>query len=297
LGQDIPGRSGPSEVRAFLSLHRARRLLFRFYEINPITGKRRYRRAVLSRPRGWGKSPLLAALCIVEALAPVVPDGWDANGQPVGRPWCTVRTPLVQVAAVSEQQTKNTWTPLLEMLDSERLLDAYPGLEPLGTFVNLPRGRIEPITSSPRSVKGNRAVFAALDQTEEWVKSNGGRSLYEKMKNNAAKLGGSFVESPNAYIPGEESVAEQSAAFASAIREGRARDDGLFYDHREAPPETDMHERESLVAGLRFAYGTLPPTRMGVCCTTRRARAGMWTWTCWWPRSGWIRTSGRRPSK
>jgi len=229
--------------------------VLRFYEIDPRTGRRRRRRGVISRPRGWGKSPFLAALALAEALGPVVPDGWDADGQPVGKPWSTVRTVDVGVLAVSEKQTGNTWAPLLEMCDGP-LVDAYPGLEPLDTFVNLPgRGKIEPITSSARTVKGRRWVFAVLDQTEEWVASNGGLNLFQKVKNNTAKTGGSFIESPNAFIPGEGSVAEQSAAYWNAIREGRARDDGLYYDHREAPPETDMADRESLVMGLRVAYG------------------------------------------
>ncbi|GGX98505.1 terminase [Streptomyces fructofermentans] len=228
--------------------------VLRYYEINPRTGKRRFRRGVISRSRGWGKSPFLAALAIAEALGPVVPDGWDESGQPVGKPWSTVRTPLVQIAAVSETQTKNTWVPLLEMLDGP-ILDAYPGLEPLDTFVNLPRGRIEPITSSARTVKGNKPVFAVLDQTEEWVRSNGGPRLAQTMRINAAKVGGTTIESPNAFIPGEGSVAEESAAFWAKIREGKARDDGLYYDHREAPPETDLEDRVSLLSGLAFTYG------------------------------------------
>ncbi|MDQ0694201.1 phage terminase large subunit-like protein [Streptomyces sp. W4I9-2] len=228
--------------------------VLRYYELDPRTCKRRFRRGVISRPRGWGKSPFLAALAIVEALGPVVPDGWDADGQPVGKPWAEVRTPLVQIAAVSETQTKNTWTPLLEMLQGP-VLDEYPGLEPLDTFVNLPRGRIEPITSSARTVKGNKPVFAVLDQTEEWVRSNRGNRLAETMRINAAKVGGTTIESPNAFIPGEGSVAEESAAFWTKIREGRAKDDGLFYDHREAPPETDMTDRQSLTAGLAYTYG------------------------------------------
>jgi phage terminase large subunit-like protein len=161
---------------------------------------------------------------------------------------------LVQIAAVSETQTKNTWVPLLEMLDGP-VLDAYPGLEPLDTFVNLPRGRIEPITSSARTVKGNKPVFAVLDQTEEWVKSNGGPRLAQTMRINAAKVGGTTIESPNAFIPGEGSVAEESAQFWAKIREGKARDDGLYYDHREAPPETDLEDRVSLLSGLAYTYG------------------------------------------
>ncbi len=236
--------------------------ILRFYELNPRTGKRRYRRGVISRPRGWGKSPLLAALACLEALGDVVPDGWDADGQPVGKPWSAVRTPLVQIAAVSEAQTKNTWSPLIEMLNGPAL-DMYPGLEPLDTFVNLPRGRIEPITSSARTVKGNRSVFVVMDQTEEWVPSNGGPDLATKLRVNSGKVGGSTIESPNAFIPGQESVAEESAAYWAAIREGRAKDDGLYYDHREAPPETDLADRESLLGGLAVAYGDSASTAGG----------------------------------
>jgi hypothetical protein len=238
--------------------------VLRFYEIDPRGeyvwnrgrryGRRRVARALLGRPRGWGKSPLLAALTIVEALGPVVPAGWDADGQPVGQPWSDLRTPLCQVTAVSEEQTKNTWDPLLEMLEGP-VVDAYPGLEPLGTFVNLPRGKIEPRTSAARSIKGARAVFAVLDQTEEWVASNGGLDLATKVRTNAAKVAGSTIESPNAFVPGDGSVAEESAAYAQSIVEGRALNNGFLYDHREAPPETDMFERKSVTLGLRIAYG------------------------------------------
>lgn len=242
------------EYEPFILYPEQEDFVLRFYETNPRTGKRRRRRGVISRARGWGKSPFLAALALAEALGPVVPDGWDAGGQPVGKPWSEVRTPRIGILATSEPQTANTWAPLLEMCEGP-VVDEYPGLEPLDTMVNLPRGKIEPWTSSARSVKGKPFIFAVMDQTEEWVKSNGGLNLFEKVKNNTAKAGGSFVESPNAFIPGEGSVAENSAAFYKAIREGRTKDDGLHYDHREAPPETDMEDRESLIAGLRVAYG------------------------------------------
>lgn len=229
--------------------------VLRWYAIDPATGRFVYRRGLLGRPRGWGKSPLLAALACLESLAPIVPAGWDAAGQPVGRPWVTIRTPYVHIAAVSEEQTKNTWQPLLEMLRDGPVLEAYPGVEPLDTMVNLPKGQILQRTAAARTIKGARPVFSVLDQTEEWVPSNGGVRLAGTMRANAAKIGGRTLESPNAYIPGEESVAESSAEFAKAIVEGRARDDGLLYDHREAPPATDMSDEESLVAGLRVSYG------------------------------------------
>ena len=226
-----------------------------FYALDPKSGRRKYRRAVLSRPKGWGKSPILAAIACAEALGPVVPDGWDAEGEPVGRPWSDSRTPWVQLAAASEDQTRNSWTPLLEMLRDGPAVDEFPGLEPMETFVNLPKGRIEFVTSSSTSREGNRPVFAVLDQTESWTPDRNGPRLAATIRRNLGKTGGSSIEAPNAYVPGAGSVAEASAEYWKRIIEGRAQDDGLLWDHREAPPDTDMVDRESLLAGLAFAYG------------------------------------------
>jgi len=246
-----------ADYEPFVPYREQEDFILRWYALDPVTGRRKFNRGVLGRPRGWGKSPLLAALACVEALGPVLFDGWDADGQPVGKPWSEVRTPWVQLAAVSEDQTRNTWAPVLEMLREEAPVhDLVRGLEPMESFVALPnRGRMEQVTSSARTIKGARAVFAVLDQSEEWVASNGGVRLANTMRANAAKVGGTTLESPNAFIPGEGSVAEESAAYWAAIREGRSRDDGLLYDHREAPADTDMTDRESLIDGLRVAYG------------------------------------------
>jgi len=228
--------------------------LLRYYRIDPATGRRRYRRAVWSRPKGHGKSPLMGAIAALEGLADVVFDGWDCDGRPVGRPWSSLRTPLIQLAAVSEDQTANAYGPLLEMLREGPVVDRYR-VDPMETFVALPKGRIEFITSAARSREGNRPVWVALDQTEAWVPSNGGVNLAAVIRRNLGKVGGSSIETPNAFLPGEHSVAEKSAAYAAEIVEGRTRDDGLLYDHREAPADTDMADRESLMKGLRFVYG------------------------------------------
>lgn len=230
--------------------------ILRWYEINPTTGRFRYSRGLLGRPRGWGKSPILGALALCEALGDVLFDGWDADGQPVARPWSTVRTPLVHIAAVSEEQTKNTWQPLVEMLHEEAPIhDEYPGIEPFDSAIILPHGAINKITKSPATVKGAPSVFGVLDQTEEWVPSTGGPKLAQYIRTNCDKNGGRTLESPNAFIPGTQSVAEMSFDYAQAIAEGRVRFDGLLYDVREAPADTDLTDRESLLTGLRYVYG------------------------------------------
>ncbi|MFF1498698.1 terminase [Streptomyces sp. NPDC058316] len=225
-----------------------------YYELHPVTGKRIIHRALLSRPRGWGKSPFVGAIALAEACADVVADGWDAYGEPVGRPWHSIRTPLVRIAAVTEQQTDNTWNPLLEMARGGSLSTDY-GLDVLDTVIYLPRGEITAITSSASSIKGDPACFASLDQTEEWTATNGGVRLAKTMRFNATKIGGSVIETPNAFTPGEGSVAERSAADYQAILDGRSRARGILVDHREAPGDTDLSDERSLVAGLRYAYG------------------------------------------
>ncbi|MGW2708064.1 terminase [Streptomyces sp. NPDC001356] len=246
-----PGRDDGAE---FVPTAEQAEFLLRYYEVHPVTGRRVIHRALLSRPRGWGKSPFVGAIALAEACADVVADGFDANGEPVGRPWHSIRTPLVRIAAVTEDQTDNTWIPLREMARGRSLSTDY-GLEVLDTVIYLPRGEISPITSSATSAKGDPACFASLDQTEEWKASNGGVKLAKVMRLNAAKLGGSLIETPNAYTPGEGSVAEQSAADYQAILDGRSRARGILVDHREAPPDTDITDERSLVAGLRYAYG------------------------------------------
>lgn len=243
-----------SEYRPLILTEEQANFVLRYYRIDPQTGRRKYRRAVWSRPKGHGKSPLMGAIAALEGLADVVPDGWDADGRPVGRPWSSIRTPLVQLAAVSEDQTANAYGPLLEMLREGPVVDAY-AVEPMETFVALPKGRIEFITSAARSREGNRPVWAALDQTEAWVPSNGGVNLAAVIRRNLGKVGGSSIETPNAFLPGENSVAERSASYAAQIVEGRAKDDALLYDHREAPADTELSDRDSLMKGLRFVYG------------------------------------------
>lgn len=246
-----PGRD---DGEPFVPSQEQAEFLCDYYELHPVTGKRIVHRGLLSRPRGWGKSPFVGAIALAEACADVVPDGFDAYGEPIGRPWHSIRTPLVRIAAVTEQQTDNTWVPLLEMARGKSLSTDY-GLEVLDTVIYLSRGEISPITSSATSVKGDPACFASLDQTEEWKESNGGVKLAKTLRFNAVKLGGSIIETPNAFTPGEGSVAENSAADYQAILDGRSRARGILVDHREAPGDTDMTDEQSLVAGLRYAYG------------------------------------------
>src|SRR5262245_40053903 len=186
------------------------RFLLWHYRLDPGSGRFVYSRgSQLVRPQKWGKAPFAAAMVCAEVDpdAPVLPAGWDARGEPVGRPWAT---PWVQVTASSEDQTDNVWRALLPMIELGPLAAVL--VDTGETRINLPnRGRIEPVTSSAQSRLGQRVTFVVQDQTESWTQRNGGRALADTQRRNVAGMGGRFLESTNAWYPSEESVAQQTS--------------------------------------------------------------------------------------
>jgi len=160
----------------------------------------------LVAPQKWGKGPFSAAVILAEAYGPVLFDGWDANGEPVGRSW---PTPHIQVTAVSEDQTDNVWRVLLPMITLGTLSYDIPDTG-IGR-INLPNGGlIEPVTASARSRLGQRITFVVEDEAHDWDKKNGGRKLADTQRRNLAGTGGRFMETGNAWDPNQESVAQQT---------------------------------------------------------------------------------------
>lgn len=270
IAENLTVYDGPALGEPLTFTQEQANFVLRYYEVDPlfegpatrpgekhIRRGRIVRRALLSRPKGWGKSPLVAAICLLEALGCIVMDGWDSKGQPVGRPWNEMGLkPLVQIVAVSEDQTANTWMPCIDMARNSPVYDNYD-IEPMETFINVPRGRIEAVTSAGLSREGFRPVFTAMDQTESWIQSNGGWKLARTIRRNTMKTGGSTIETPNAFEPGEESIAEQSWNAHQTQLKGKTmrKKRDLLLDHREASPLTDIWDEKSLYAGLVEAYG------------------------------------------
>jgi hypothetical protein len=220
------------------------RFLLWLYRIDPETRKFVYDRgAQLVRPQKWGKGPFSAAWICAECDpdAPVIPAGWDAKGEPVGRPWAT---PWVQVTAVSEDQTDNVWRALVPMIELGDLKGDIPDTGE--TRINLPGGgRIEPVTSSARSRLGQRITAALQDETHSWTKLNGGRKLADNQRRNLAGMGGRFLETTNAWDPAEESVAQQTY---------ESKAPGVHKDYVEPPSGSFTNKRERRKI-MRAVYG------------------------------------------
>lgn len=225
------------------------------------TGHFLYRRSISERAKGWGKSPLHAFLCLAElgasdpdCSAPVLFDGWRGT-EPIGRPWGVKGSPRpwVQIAAVSEDQTDNTYSALFEMLtaNDHRAAKAL-GIDDGRTRLYL-RGRpgtLEPVTASAGSREGQPITYALLDETHLYLARNGGRRLAATIRRNVAKLGGRSSETTNAPLLGEGSVAELSG---SAAERGVA---GILWDVKRPAeePQPDWSD-ERMLEALDFVYG------------------------------------------
>lgn len=179
-----------------------------------------YRGVQLRRPQKWGKDPLMAARTIAHALGPVQFDGWDADGEPVGRP---VDTPWCQLAATAEEQTDNTFRPLYRMLSEGPLAD-MAGLDIGETRIKLPNGDgwIEPVTTAARSRLGAPITWAGFTEPHLMCVSDGGLAMVRTMKRGLAGMGGEWMEATNAWDPSENSAGQQT---------GESKTPGVWLDH------------------------------------------------------------------
>lgn len=206
--------------------------------------------------KGSGKSPFAALLALAELTAPVRLKDFDlsAPGGCVGKP---VDMPLVQIAATAESQTANTMRMVRAMAPKGSRLVADFQLDPGKTqYYKVPEGKLEVITSSATSAEGAEATFVVGDETEHWKPNNGGPELAATLEDNLAKSGSRMLETSNAWVPEEGSVAEASWDAWVAQEEGRVRAESkILYDARTAPPDTDLADAESLAAALEHVYG------------------------------------------
>lgn len=247
--------NGPRAGKPFRLTRDQMRFLLHWYAMD-TDGRWLFHHGVRRLAKGSGKSPFAAVLALIEFCAPVRLARKDARlpGGCKGRP---VDMPLVQIAATAESQTANTmrmvraFAPKGSKVVREHLLD--PGKT---RYYKLPEGTLEVITSSATASEGAESSFNIADETEHWKPSNGGPDLAATLEDNLAKSGSRMLETANAWIPGQESVAEATWDAWVMQEEGLLRGDTkILYDARLAPPDTDMSDYDSLAAALEWVYG------------------------------------------
>lgn len=234
-------------------------------------GRRKVRRAVMSRPKGRAKSELAAFLACAEALGPVrfdhfaeagevSPWGYEyAEGEPVGKP---VTRPEVLCFATEFGQAGNTYDAIRYMLSpssaSPYLVETYGKVDVGLTRIILPNGgSITPETAADSSADGGKTTFCVFDETHLWSMPRLKR-LHQVVIRNLLKrkiASGWCFETTTMYNPGEGSVAQGTHEYFKAVSEGRISDAGLLFDHRQAAPKWDAKFKSHRLSGLADVYG------------------------------------------
>ena len=231
---------GPHAGLPFLPTMEQVRFLLWWYAVDE-NGRFAYRQGTLRRLKGWGKDPLAGALALVEMCGPTEFSHFDEKGAAVGKPKFD---PWIQIAAVSQDQTRNTFT-MFPTLVSPKLKEEHK-LELHKTIVYDGRGKmIEGVTSSPLALEGKRPTFIILNETQWWVESNDGHSMQSVIEGNVTKSAYGTCRSLsicNAHVPGQDSVGEKDWDAYQQVASGKAYNTGVLYDALEAPPDTPVSE-------------------------------------------------------
>lgn len=230
-----------------------------------------YRRGLLADPQKKGKGPLSAAHICLEGAGPALFAGWAGKddgyacadfgcgcgweypyevGEPMGMPW---PTPLIQVTALSEEQTDNIYGALRPMIDLGPLSDLIPktGEE----FIRLPGGgRIDTVTSSAQSRLGQRVTFVPQDEVGLWTVSNRMSKVADTQYRGLAGMGGRASLTTNAWDPSEQSVAQQQF-------ESQAKD--IYRQFRQPPGNLSYRNKVERRRIHRFVYGEALKERGG----------------------------------
>lgn len=209
-------------------------------------------------------SPFAAALCLFELLGPCRFDGFDIH-EPFGVRAKPMSMPLVQVVAVSESQTANTMRMVRAFCQKKGPLARKYDLEPGKTFIETPSGgKLQQMTSSATSMEGGEVSFVVGDELEHWLPAQGGPAMLETIQQNAAKMGGRFMGTCNAWIPGEqssgESIFEAWCDQEDGLTRGKTK---ILYDARIAPPNTVLTDEPEegqvgLTEALEYVYEDCP---------------------------------------
>jgi len=247
-------------------------VIYRAYEIypkgHPNEGRRRFKRVVLSRRKGWAKTELAAFISAAEMdpTSPVRFDHWAekreetpwghvyAKGEPVGR---AVKSPYIPMVSYTEEQTDDLgYGTLREIIMRGPLANDYDVGYDRIVHRTAP-GKLQSLATAPSARDGALTTFEYFDETHHFIGERH-QKTHSTMLNNLPKRKDSdpwALETSVMYGPGEGSVAEDSHQYALAIDRGEIDDPRLYFDHLEASELHDLSKPSQLKAAIREASG------------------------------------------
>lgn len=237
-----------------------RGLLYRMYEVYPqgheFAGRRRFKRVVISLRKGSAKTEFAAwiAACELHPDAPVRCDGFDANGEPVGR---GVVDPYIPMVAYTEEQTEDlAYGALRVIFQYSQVADDFDiGLERIMRIGG--DGKAQALATAPDARDGARTTFQHFDETHRFTLPRL-KEAHRTMMANIPKrrmADAWSLETTTAPAPGEGSVAEDAMDYARQVNGGKIANSHLFFFHRQAGEEHDLSTPEDIRAAVIEASG------------------------------------------
>lgn len=255
---------GPGDVEGepldFRSDPEVEQFIIDCYELDPETGRRRVKVAVYSAPKGRAKSEIAGLVGVAESLAPCVRfDGWDDDGQPIGKP---VTSPFIRCLATEEKQAGHTFQNIAFVMGDwghDMHPDVYGKVKGIGDYrsaqnIYLPGGGEARSSSSGAASKdGGKETFLVPDELHLYVLPEL-RSMYATAMRNTGKRKKAepwALPTTTACKLGEQSVWE---VIEKRWRRGEL-DPGWLIHHREPKGRIDIADRERTLRQLRQVYG------------------------------------------
>jgi len=234
----------------------------------PVLGHAfRYQRGLMVGPQKLGKDPMGAAIICAEGAGPVLFAGWATKdegyscrdhgcscgweypyepGEPMGMGW---PTPLIQITAVSEDQTDNAYDALRPMIDLGPLHDLIPKTGE--DFIRLPSGgRIETVTSSAPSRLGQRITHAKQGEAGLYTVRNGMTKVADTQYRNLAGMDGRATLDTNAWDPSQHSVAQREFELVE-----KKQTDDIYIQYIEPPANLSYANKAERRKIHRIVYG------------------------------------------
>ena len=238
--------------------------IYRAYEVFPQghqwAGRRRFQRCGLEVRKGLAKTEKEAIIVGAELHpeGPVRCDGFDAYGQPVGRP---VKRPYIPMLAVSVDQVEElAYGALKFIIENSPDADLFDITDE--RIISLDdngreNGKALPLAHNPGARDGARTTLNAYDEPH--------RLYLPRQKQSVATMEANLPKRPledpwslfvgTAGQPGQDSVAEDIHTEAEQIHAGRIDSPRLFYFRRWAEKDHDLTTMDGRIAAIEEATG------------------------------------------
>lgn len=207
------------------------------------TGEFTYEYSVYQAFKGAGKDPFGAVMAIIELIGPCRFSHWIYDGEGSKSPAVTDEPDaLVQLVGVAKAQTHNTMVHIPKLLNKRVRAEYGLDVQKENVYVTGTRKKLQMVGSSPGVLEGNPSTFALANETQHWLPSQGGEKLWETIYDNVGKVPNArLMAITNAFMPGEESIAEAIRTEQEKVWAGLKEPSGCLYMSREAHPEAPLH--------------------------------------------------------